>query len=194
MSLRLAFWLAEGGLVSERVDVAIDGAQVQTRATVHFDLPGFLSNAGWAEEDPSGGWQGTYRRPGLPVVLNIHSSPGKGDVVAKLALGGTLRAECKKGPLSRSRSSQEYPLIREALGQLLTVTEVGEQDVLAVAVPHSDKFAELASRWRKAPLVERFGIRILTVDRTGNVHGFGERGAVEQADAVDGAGQTERRH
>ena len=69
----------------------------------------------------------------------------------------------KKGPMNRSASLQEYPLIREALGQLLTVQEVSEHDILVVAVPHSRKFAELAQRWRKAPLIMRLGIRILTV-------------------------------
>ena len=62
--------------------------------------------------------------------------------------------------------------MREALGQLMTVAEVGETDVLAVAVPHSVKFAALAERWRMAPLVLRAGIQILTVDRTNKVHGL----------------------
>jgi len=86
--------------------------------------------------------------------------------------GHTLRVECKKGPLVRSKSSQEYPLLREALGQLLTIAEVTERDLLAVAVPHSAKFQELAQRWRQAPLIKRFGIHVLTVDQTGNVFGF----------------------
>lgn len=187
VSLRLAFWLAERGLVRERIQVAIDGAQLRTGETAHFDLVGFLGAAGWVKREPSEEWQGSYMREDLPVLLQVHSSPGKGDVVATLVSGKTLRAECKKGPVSRSRSSQEYPLIREALGQLLTVEEVGDQDILAVAVPSSEKFAELASRWRQAPLVKRLRIRILTVDRRGNVDGYGEGEAVEQPDAADGA-------
>ena len=85
-----------------------------------------------------------------------------------------MRAECKKGPLTRSASSQEYPLLREALGQLITIGEVSEKDILAVAVPYSAKFNELAERWRKAPLISRFGISILTVDQSGSVLGFPE--------------------
>jgi hypothetical protein len=57
----------------------------------------------------------------------------------------------------------------------LTVNEVGENDILAVAVPHSEKFARLATRWREAPLVKKFGIRILTVARNGKVKGFNEK-------------------
>jgi len=174
VSLRLAFWLAHRGLARGRIKVAIDGAQVRTGTKVHFDLVGFLAAAGWTRETCSDTWQGNYKRVGLPVVLQVHSTPGRGDVVTELTSGHTLRAECKKGPLIRSKSSQEYPLVREALGQLLTVDEVGDQDILAVAVPHSDRFAELASRWRQAPLVKRFGIQILTVDREGNVAGFSE--------------------
>ncbi len=41
---------------------------------------------------------------------------------------------------------------------------VGDKDILAVAVPYSDKFKVLAERWRQASLIQRFGIRILTVE------------------------------
>ncbi len=172
VSLRLAFWLADRGFATERIDVAIDGAQIRTGDTMHFDLAGFLSESGWKKQRSSDGWRGSYTRGDLRVVLQVHSNPGKGDVVARLASGKTLRAECKKGPLSRSRSSQEYPLIREALGQLLTVEEIDDHDILAVAVPHSEKFKELSARWRNAPLIKKFSIWILTVDRNGNVWGF----------------------
>lgn len=85
---------------------------------------------------------------GIPVV---HSHPGTGDVVARLANGSLLRAESKKGPLGRQKTSPEYPLLREALGQLVTVAEAGDEDILAFAVPHSARFAELTARWSKAP-------------------------------------------
>jgi len=171
VSLRLAFWLIKKRLVRQKIDVAIDGAQVYTNKTVHFNLPAFLKDAGWTTEQPAK-WQGVYRTPDTPVIINVHSRPGQGDLVANLISGKNLRVECKKGPLSRKSSSPEYRLIREALGQLLTMKEVGEKDILAVAVPHSQKFAELASRWREAPLLKQFRIRILTVDGTGNVEGF----------------------
>jgi hypothetical protein len=56
--------------------------------------------------------------------------------------------ELKKKPLQANKSSQEYPLIREALGQLLTVKEAADDDVLAIAVPSSSKFETLAAQWR----------------------------------------------
>lgn len=118
------------------------------------------------------GWQGKYTHRQWQPQIQVHSYPGQGDVVATLCSSYTLRVESKKGPLLKSKSSLEYPLIREALGQLLTVEEVGDKDILAVAVPYSDKFAALARRWREAPLIQRFGIRILTVDRQNKVDGF----------------------
>jgi hypothetical protein len=93
-----------------------------------------------------------------------------------LTNGQTLRVECKKGPLQASKSSVEYGLIREALGQILTVENVSSTDAFAIAVPHSRRFADLASRWRQAPLVQRARIQILTVDREGVVHGFSPAG------------------
>ena len=91
---------------------------------------------------------------------------------AKLKSGKIIRAESKKGPLGRSKSSQEYPLIREALGQIITINEVGESDLLAVVVPSSTKFEELALRWREAPFIKRCGILILTINRYNEVKGF----------------------
>jgi len=172
VSLRLASWLICNDLVAGPVEVAIDGAQVQTAGVVHFDLPAFLVSCGWVKAGTGAAWQCVYSHPDRQIGLRIHSNPGKGDVVAPLRAGGILRVECKKGPLLRSNNSQEYPLLREALGQLLTIDEVQPTDVLAVAVPHSAKFVELAARWRRAPLIRRFGIRILTVDQTGGVTGF----------------------
>lgn len=172
VSLRLAFWLINKNSAVDRISIAIDGAQIRTGDTVHFDLAGFLNKFGWKPRRPSDGWRGDYIHKSQNIILQVHSRPGEGDVVAKLGSGSTLRAECKKGLLSPSSSSQEYPLIREALGQLLTVNEVGENDILAVAVPHSKKFVQLATRWREAPLIKKFGIQIFTVARNGNVEGF----------------------
>jgi hypothetical protein len=172
VSVRLASWLIDQGFVEGCVDIAIDGAQVQVKREIHFDLTTFLKGCGWIGDSNSSVWQCGYRRAGGSIQLRVHSNPGKGDVVARLRSGAVFRAECKKGPLSRSRISQEYPLLREALGQLLTVEEIGDGDVLAVAVPHGEKFKELAARWRRAPLVRRLGIQILTVASDGSVNGF----------------------
>jgi hypothetical protein len=172
VSLRLAFFLINHGLASADVSVAIDGAQVQTGDAVHFSICEFLREHGWTCKSTSGGWYGLYRCEENEHGILIHPRPGKGDVVAPLGHGGTLRAECKKGRFQRSKSSQEYPLLREALGQLLTAEAVNPNDILAVAVPKSPRVEELARKWRFAPLIQRAGIRILTVDREGNVEGL----------------------
>ena len=68
--------------------------------------------------------------------------------------------------------SMEYPLLREALGQLLTVEEVGEDDVLVAAVPKAATFSRLAGEWGDRPLMRRVGIRIVLVGRDGAVEGL----------------------
>jgi hypothetical protein len=172
VSLRVAIFLIRKGLAAEDVQVAIDGAQVKTTQMIHFAIAEFLRDSDWSKSTAEGRWQGEYSNSRYCKKIIIHSNPGQGDVYAPLTSGRVLRVECKKGPLSRSKSSQEYPLLREALGQLLTVAEVGENDLLAVAVPESPKFTELAGRWRRAPLIDRFGICILTVGRDGIVQGL----------------------
>lgn len=172
VSLRLGFYLIEQRIAVSDVEVAIDGAQVQTMGKIHFPIVEFLKSKGWKKLSVHDEWQGFYEHFECEYKLKIHSSPGQGDVVARLKSGQTLRAESKKGPLSRSKSSQEYSLIRGALGQLLTVKEVVESDLFAVVVPSSHKFDELASRWREAPLIKRVGFFILTVNRCNEVKGF----------------------
>jgi hypothetical protein len=173
VSLRVAFHLLRTELAGGDIHVAIDGAQVQTGDQVHFPIAEFLAASECVLDGSAASFRGSYRYRSWPHRIIIHSNPGRGDVVALLKTGRTLRVESKKGPLSRSKSSQEYPLLREALGQLLTVEEAGSSDLLAVAVPDSPKFRELAARWRRAPLVAKLGIQILTVRRDGVVEGLG---------------------
>ena len=171
VSLRLAFHLLRNGIATSDVEVAIDGAQIRTLNNLHFPLAEFLEQNKCLSCAPSAGWSGAYSL-GCHHHMIIHSSPGKGDVVAQIKPGLVLRVESKKGTLQRSRSSAEYRLLREALGQLVTIDAVGEHDILAVAVPKSEKFEGLAKRWRDAPLIRKLGIRILTVSRDGSVSGL----------------------
>jgi hypothetical protein len=107
VSLRLAFYLVRNDLVTSDVAVAIDGAQVRTQDLVHFPIAEFLKESGCERGEQVEAWQGTYSFAAGRARIRIHSSPGQGDVVARLRSGHTLRAESKKGPLARSKSSQE---------------------------------------------------------------------------------------
>ena len=172
VSLRLAFFLIKSGLTSGDISIAIDGAQIETKGQRHFEIEHFLAKHGWEHVHEANDWRGTYTNSGTSCRITIHCTSGQGDVVATLENGKSLRVECKKGPLVRSASSEEYPLIREAIGQIMTVTEAADSDVFAVCVPASEKFNELAERWREAPLINKAGLLILTVDRQNRVSGL----------------------
>jgi hypothetical protein len=171
VSLRLAFHLLSMPEAEGTAEVAIDGAQIRVGRREVFPIAAFLQVEGWAlvEQKGKNPWQGWYERPGQR--LWIHSRSGVGDVVARVG-GKRFRAECKGGPLIKKRGSQEYPKLRGALGQVMTVEEVDGHDVLAVAVPWTEKFGELAERWRRAPLVVRSGVLIVLVGRDGEVVGL----------------------
>lgn len=171
VSIRLAHFLLQQKMAASPVRVAIDGAQVRTGDKIHFELVLFMKELGWVTQ-ASGSWQATYTNKCIGGAIEIHSAPGKGDVTADLHNGHALIAEAKKGPISRSKSSQEYPLMREAIGQLMTIENIPEKPLLSIAVPHSPKFSELAERWRRAPLISQAGIKILTVAQSGEVYGF----------------------
>ncbi|HAJ27528.1 MAG TPA: hypothetical protein DCG53_09850 [Syntrophus sp. (in: bacteria)] len=171
VTLRLAIALIVRNHVVGDVVVAVDGAQVKTGTRVHFPIVEFMNSLGWRGVGSSR-WQRTYRHQKHEQGIVVHSSSGEGDLVANLSNGKRLRVESKKGPLHRSKSSQEYPLIREAIGQLMTVEKADPNDVLAVAVPSSEKFDELARQWRMRPLMAIVGIHIVTVGRDETLSGL----------------------
>ena len=172
VTLRLAIYLIENNLAKGNVGASIDGAQVKTGDTVHFPILSFLNDKGWVGNENAPVWRTTFTHSDFDAAIIIHSTPGEGDVVAELVDGQRLRVESKKGTLARSKSSSEYPLIREAIGQLMTVDQTEQRDLFAVAVPDSEKFCELAARWRKGPLMVKAGLKILTVSRDGTVTGL----------------------
>ena len=176
VTLRLAISLIENGHAVGDVQTAIDGAQVKTGNTIHFPIVEFLNAHGWESPTQLVRWQAKYSNIKYVASIIVHSSSGEGDLVADIQSGQKLRVESKKGPLNRSKSSQEYPLIREAIGQLVTIEHAEPSDLLAVAVPKSEKFDALAEQWRKRPLMKSTGIHIITVGRDNSISGLSDVG------------------
>jgi hypothetical protein len=167
VSLRVAIYFIYQKLICNSVSVSLDGAQIKTAETIHFDIFGFLNNIGAKKTiGESGKWQGTYRLPDTDCTIQIHSQPGVGDVAAKLADGSFLVVESKKGALSKSKAGTEYQLIREAIGQLMTNSILTENKKLAVAIPHNEKSLELAKRWSEFPQIKQVGIKFFLVNRS----------------------------
>lgn len=171
VAFRLAFHLLSLPNSQNTASVALDGAQVKVGPNEIFQIVPFLRDIGWHQIDQKGhrDWQGRYKKDSK--YLEIHSKSGIGDVV--LTVGGKrIRAECKKGPLIPKRGNPEYRLLREAIGQVVTVEQVNEGDLLVVAVPNGPKFRQLVPVWRERPLIKRIGIQIALVDRDGTVEGL----------------------
>lgn len=170
VTLRLALYLVKNNLTYGYISLAIDGAQIQTNNTIHFPMLEFLKENNFIKLDNTHPWRGNYKVN--DCFINIHATSGKGDLVAKLKTGKTLYVESKKGSLSNSSSSQEYPLLREAIGQLVTMPDFSENYQLAVAVPYSPKFKDLTSKWTNLPLIKQIGISFLLIHRNGQVEGI----------------------
>ena len=90
-----------------------------------------------------------------------------GDVNVILNDGTNLYVESKKG--KPNKSGQEYPLMREAIGQLMTSCELGSGIIPAVAVPYSKKSYELANKWSKLSQMKKIGIRFFLVEEDGGI-------------------------
>jgi hypothetical protein len=171
VALRLAFYLVGRPGSSGHADVAIDGASVRIHRSEVFPIHGFMQEHGWSLVSQHGknDWHGAYRKQSSGI--HIHSRSGIGDVVT--TIGTTrVRAECKKGPLVKKPGNPEYRLLRETIGQLMTIEEVATNDRLVVAVPNTANFAKLCTSWQQRPLVKLAGIKFALVSRSGAVDGF----------------------
>lgn len=168
VSLRVALYYIRNGLTDKDVTVSLDGAHIKTGNQVHFDIWRFLSDNDCVKvEGEPDRWQGKYQVSGFSTYMSIVSIPGIGDVTVELSDGTRLYVESKKG--KANKSSQEYPLMREAIGQLMTSGVLTEDILPAVAVPFSEKSYELAIKWSEYPQIKQVGIRFLLVKTGGEI-------------------------
>lgn len=168
VSLRVALYYIRNGLTDKDVTVSLDGAHIKTGNQIHFDICKFLGDNDCVRVDGEVDcWQGKYRVSEFSANIIISSKPGIGDVNVHMNDGSRLYVESKKG--KSNKSGQEYPLMREAIGQLMTSVVLTDGIVPAVAVPYSDKSYELAARWADYPQIKQVGIKFLLVKDAGDI-------------------------
>lgn len=169
VSLSIALYYITNRLTDYDVKVSLDGAHIKTGDTIHFDIYEFLSRNNCRKvSSNTDGWQGIYEVDGYKQKIIISCTPGVGDVNIVTLDGKNLYVESKKGK-EKNRSNSEYPLMREAIGQLMTGCQLTETVVPAVAVPYSEKSYELAHRWSDLKQIRLVGIRFILVHDVGNI-------------------------
>lgn len=168
VSIKIALYYICNDMTRENVRISIDGAHVKTKDTVHFDIWNFMRENGCNKADDNGTrWQGLYEVVGYEPKIEICSQPGIGDVRVILPDDCVLHIESKKG--TSKKGNTEYPLMREAIGQLMT-TEYDENNVIpVVAVPYSLKSYELAKRWSNYKKIQNANIHFILVYEDGKI-------------------------
>ena len=163
VSLRVALYYITNHLTKDDVKVSLDGAHIKTGDNIHFDIHGFLDSHNCKKVSGAiDSWQGMYQVDGYKQKVVISSTPGIGDVNITTIDGKRLYIESKKGK-EKNRSNSEYPLMREAIGQLMTGCQLNENVVPVVAVPYTEKSNELACRWAQLKQIRLVGIRFMLV-------------------------------
>ena len=113
-------------------------------------------------------WVTVYEVESYKSKLIISSKSGIGDVNMVSLDGKQIYVESKKGK-DKNRSNSEYPLMREAIGQLMTRCQWDEQLIPVVAVPYSEKSCELAHRWSQFKQIQMVEIKFMLLYDGGNV-------------------------
>lgn len=167
VSLLIAMAYIRDGKTQKDITVSIDGAHVQTKSMIHFDITAFMNENGYLKCDGDDTrWQGAYQNSDYAPRIIVSSKPGMGDVVIALNDGKTLFIESKK---FKSGSNGEYPAMREAIGQLMTGCPDNPDVIPIVAVPLSAKSAELAHSWSTNGRIRNAGIHFMLVCDNGNI-------------------------
>lgn len=168
VSLRIAIYYIANNLTSEDVIVSLDGAHIKTKDTVHFEIFDFMTAQGFKKvnEDYSR-WQGEYINERYSQKIIVIAKSGVGDIRITLNDGKILFIESKKGV--NKKGNPEYPLLREAIGQLVTNENYSENMISAVAVPCCEKNLSLAEKWSKLPLMKMLKIQFILVKEDGTI-------------------------
>lgn len=169
VSIYIALYYIKNRITEKDIVVSIDGAHVKTGNTVYFDLPQFLTSCGFQKCDKdTDKWQGRYELSGFAAKLIITSQSGIGDISIHLPNGMRLHAESKKG--KSNKSGQEYPLMREAIGQLMTSGELTRDMIPVVAVPYSEKSKQLAEKWINYSQIQNMRMQFFLVREDGSIY------------------------
>ena len=168
VSIRVALYYICNNLTKENVQISIDGAHIKTKDTVNFDIFTFLKESGCKKLDGNNArWQGIYKVDGCESTIEISSRPGIGDINVILSDGYILRIESKRGPYKKG--NDEYKLMREAIGQLMTTQYDSDKIVPVVAVPYTAKSYELAKRWSEYKKIQDANIHFILVYESGDI-------------------------
>lgn len=108
---------------------------------------------------------------GFEYRIIISSIPGIGDVNIYTTIGEHIYVENKKGKAG-NHSNSEYPLMREAIGQLMTGCQLIENMIPVVAVPYTTKSYELACKWSQLKQIQSVGIKFILVHEEGKLNLF----------------------
>ena len=168
VSLRIAIYYIANNLTTEDVIVSLDGAHIKTKETIHFEIFNFMTVQGFkkANNDYTR-WQGEYVNEKYGQKIIVIAKSGVGDIRITLNDGKCLFIESKKGV--NKKGNPEYPLLREAIGQLVTNENYSENIISAVAVPYCEKTLSLAEKWSKLTPVKMLGIQFILVKKDGTI-------------------------
>jgi hypothetical protein len=174
VGLRFARYVLAERYVASDVTIALTGVEMVTKAKRPvFPVAAFLAAHGYAKADEaSDDWRDSYVKEGVEFAITLREKPDEAPMLAELPSGARLLVDVMGGPLDPTRSSTEHTQLRTAIGRAITLFEVRQKDVLVVAMPRSRRFRHLARLWRDAPRVIEARLRLVVVDRAGNVDGL----------------------
>ena len=193
VSLRLARFLVVSKLAAGDVTVTLDRHELSKRGAPKFPVERFLLDRNFVRPLRLGEeWTGDYllaatrgdesaprlilttEREAADVVTTVRPSSAYFTAADPLhpPPASRLIVHCSPGVLVETRSPAEHKWLRGSIGRAVTYQKACANDILAVAASRSERFRDLATRWRGTDGTLRTGLLILLVDRAGSVDGL----------------------
>jgi len=187
VSRRLALWLLEQPGTGTTITLCLDGNQIAHFETEHFAnrhidnedrtwrFTEALRKKGQKARWP-GVWQDSARRK-IVVTSTVTPKTAKWttcDLEASTQ-HGKIRVECKG---ANDRTARIH--LQEAIGQVVTIRDVQDNEVLAVALPYSPRLQDLAEEFLNAPIFGSLNIVIALVHHHDHVEWWRWNGQIAE--------------
>lgn len=172
VSLRLAAHLVKHDMVTSDVSVHLSVREITRYRHPMYYIHGFMKAHGATLVAGERYPYGTYAVAGARQGIRIAEVSDEGSVIAEIGPGSRLIVDAFAGPTRNTPGSLEHVTLRRALGTALMRTNVGREDLLAVALPRSRRTRKLVNSALESPRVAATGISIVTVGPNDQIDGL----------------------
>lgn len=154
---------------NKTIYVNLDGQHIGSKSGIVFcDVIRFMEKQGWKKQGNISTWKGLYIKNYNEdeYTAELSAQVKHGDLKFEMKNGKTLIVECKKGTLTKSKSSQENSLLKGVIGQLVISENFNNDNfIYSACIPETEKYRELIEKYGTSSGLIKLNINLETINR-----------------------------